>query len=162
VFSNAALHWVDDHAALFARLTAAVAAGGQLAVQMPANHDYPTHTVAAEVAGEPPFRAALGGWVLRSPVLAPEQYAALLDRLGYAEQHVRLQVYAHRLASRDDVVQWVQGTTLTAYRERLTDEGYAEFLARYRERLPPRLGDPEPAGAPFFYPFKRILLWAAR
>src|SRR3954449_8479933 len=38
VFSNAALHWVDGHAALFARLTAAVAPRGQLAVQVPANH----------------------------------------------------------------------------------------------------------------------------
>src|SRR5216117_2935146 len=41
VFSNAALHWVDDHPALFARLTAALRPGGQLAVQMPANFDHP-------------------------------------------------------------------------------------------------------------------------
>ena len=34
VFANAALHWVDDHAALFARLTSTLAPGGQLAVQV--------------------------------------------------------------------------------------------------------------------------------
>src|SRR5688500_8538057 len=34
LFSNAALHWVDDHPALFARLTRLVAPGGQLAVQV--------------------------------------------------------------------------------------------------------------------------------
>ncbi|HEV8374262.1 MAG TPA: methyltransferase domain-containing protein, partial [Actinomycetota bacterium] len=59
VFSNAALHWLPDHEALFGRLVAALAAGGQLAVQMPANHDHPTHLVAAEVAGEEPFSSAL-------------------------------------------------------------------------------------------------------
>ena len=36
VFSNAALQWVADHEALFARLAGMLAAGGQLAVQMPA------------------------------------------------------------------------------------------------------------------------------
>ena len=52
VFSNAALHWLPDHPALFARLTATLRPGGQLAVQMPANHDHPTHVVAAELAPE--------------------------------------------------------------------------------------------------------------
>ena len=97
VFSNAALHWVDDHAALFARLTSALAPGGQLAVQVPANHDHPSHLVAERVAGEEPFREALGGYVRRTPVLRPELYAELLHRLGYGSQHVRLQVYLHVL-----------------------------------------------------------------
>src|SRR5262245_57867329 len=55
VFSNAALHWLPGHAALFARLTGALADGGQLAVQMPSNYDHASHVVAAEVAAETPF-----------------------------------------------------------------------------------------------------------
>jgi trans-aconitate 2-methyltransferase len=93
--------------------------------------------------------------VRRSPVLAPEAYALLLDRLGFHEQHVSLRVYAHRLASREGVVEWVQGTTLTAYEERLPAELYADFLARYRGRLVPELED----ARPYLFPFKRILLW---
>src|SRR5438270_8854867 len=49
VFSNAALHWLPCHESLLARLTAALKAGGQLAVQVPANNDHPTHVVAAEL-----------------------------------------------------------------------------------------------------------------
>src|SRR5919108_3677539 len=37
LFSNATLHWIDDHAALFPRLMTRVATGGVFAVQMPRN-----------------------------------------------------------------------------------------------------------------------------
>ena len=73
VFSNAALQWLYDHERLFARVASLVRPAGQLAVQMPANHDHPSHVVAAEVARRPEFRDALGGHERRSPVLAPEE-----------------------------------------------------------------------------------------
>ncbi len=157
VFSNAALQWVSDHESLLARLAALIAPGGQLAVQVPANHDHLSHTVAAEVAGEEPFRTALGGYLRASPVLAPERYAELLERLGFRRQNVRLQVYGHPLGTPDDVVEWVKGTLLTDYEKRLGPL-FPEFLARYRERLLPRLGDRRP----YFFAFKRILFWARR
>jgi trans-aconitate 2-methyltransferase len=158
VFSNAALHWLPDHEALLGRLVAGLRDGGQLAVQMPANHDHPSHLVAAEVAGAEPFRTALGGYRRRSPVRAPEWYAELLDRLGLADQHVRLQVYLHRLAGPEEVVEWVRGTLLTDYAARMPPDLFEEFLAAYRERLLPRLADRRP----FPYPFKRLLFWARR
>jgi trans-aconitate 2-methyltransferase len=155
VFSNAALHWVGDHPALFAKLRTMLKPGGQLAVQMPANFDHPSHTVAAEVAREPAFAPILAGHERHVPVLEPEAYAALLDRLGFDPQRVRLEVYAHRLESRAAVVEWVKGTLLTQYRARLDDPTYERFLARYRERLFEVLPDTKP----FLYPFKRLLLW---
>src|SRR4051812_10518365 len=45
VFSNAALHWVPDHEAVLADWTARLAPGGQLAVQVPANVDHPSHRI---------------------------------------------------------------------------------------------------------------------
>src|SRR5262249_25667654 len=152
VFSNAALHWVPDHEALFARLTGALAAGGQLAVQMPANFDHPSHAVAAEVRQEPAFRHAPEGIAdAARDVLPPERYATMLERLGYVEQEVRLAVYGHRLASRDEVVEWVKGTLLTEAERRLGPDAFAAFLARYRERLHARLPDERP----YFFTFKR-------
>lgn len=158
VLSNAALQWVPGHESLLTALTARLAPGGQLAVQVPANEDHPSHTVAARLAAEPPFREALGGHVRRFDLLPPEGYATLLDRLGCGEQHVRLQVYGHRLASREDVVEWVKGTLLTDYQKRLAPALFQQFVERYRERLLPLLPDTRP----FFYPFKRILFWAQR
>jgi trans-aconitate 2-methyltransferase len=54
VFSNAALHWVPDHAALLRRLSSGLRPGGQLAVQVPANHDHLSHWVARAVAESAP------------------------------------------------------------------------------------------------------------
>jgi trans-aconitate 2-methyltransferase len=127
-------------------------------VQMPANHDHPSHVVAAELAGVEPFRAALDGYRRTSPVQPPEWYAELLDRLGLADQHVRLEVYLHRLAARDEVIEWVRGTLLTDYQARMPPALFEEFLSAYRRRLLPLLEDSHP----YRYPFKRLLLCGRR
>jgi trans-aconitate 2-methyltransferase len=67
-------------------------------------------------------------------------------------------VYLHRLAARDEVVEWVRGTLLTDYRSRMPEALFGEFLAAYRRRLLPRLED----GRPYRYPFKRLLFWGRR
>jgi trans-aconitate 2-methyltransferase len=155
VFSNAALQWLPDHPQLFKRLTTMLVPGGEIAVQVPANFDHVSHVLASDIAREEPFAAALHGYERRFSVLAPEEYATLFHHLGFAAQLVRLQVYGHVLESSDSVVEWVKGTLLTDYEKRLPAALYEEFMARYRERLHAALGDQ----SPYFYPFKRILLW---
>lgn len=155
VFSNAALQWLPDHPHLFGRMTTMLAPGGELAVQVPANFDHVSHVLAAEIALEEPFAAALNGYRRTFSVLAPEEYATLLNQLGYAAQSVRLQVYGHILELSDSVVEWVKGTLLTDYEKRLPVAMYEQFVARYRARLHDALGERRP----YFYPFKRILLW---
>lgn len=150
VFSNAALHWVPDHETLFTRLASFLTPHGQIAVQMPANDDHPSHAIAAEVGVE------LGIEPRREFVLSPERYAALLHHLGFKRQHVRLQVYGHELPSSQDVVEWNRGALLTDYEQRLEGR-FPLFLDRYRRRVIDTLG---PA-TPFFYTYKRILLWGS-
>lgn len=161
VLSNAALQWVGDHAAVLGRWAVALRPGGQLAVQVPANADHPSHTVAVEVAHEAPFLEEFEGSPPRDPVrsvLPPEAYAQLLFDLGLVDLHVRLQVYGHVLRSTADVVEWVRGTSLTRFRRVLDDEVFDRFLVRYRDRLLDRLGQ----RSPYFYAFKRILMTARR
>ena len=150
IFSNAALHWVPDHEQLLHRLTNFLAMNGQIAVQMPANDDHPSHSVAAEVARE-------FGIDPRADYVQPVQrYAELLHHLGYERQHVRLQVYGHVLPSTDDVVEWVRGALLTHY-ESVLGNRFEEFLATYRERLRGALGEERP----YFYTYKRVLMWGS-
>ena len=158
VFSNAALHFVDGHEALFSRLAGWLAEGGQLAAHIPANQDHPTHRSAHAVAGEEPFREALGGYLHPTNLLPVQRYAELLHRLGLREQLVRLNVYTHLLESRESVVEWVKGSILTEYESRMPSALYPRFLSRYAEVLLPQLPDERP----FFFTFKRVLLWAGR
>ncbi|MEP6871897.1 MAG: methyltransferase domain-containing protein [Anaerolineaceae bacterium] len=158
LFSNAALQWVNGHATLFPQLLEVVAPGGQVAIQMPANNDHASHRMAFAVGAEEPYSSAMDGYQRDWPVLPPEWYAELLDRNGFLEQSVRLQVYGHHLESRDGVVEWVKGTLLTDFEKRLTPELYQSFLARYRDRLAIELDD----SRPFFYAFKRILIWGRK
>ncbi|HEY5677258.1 MAG TPA: methyltransferase domain-containing protein [Myxococcales bacterium] len=157
VFSNAALHWVPDHATLLETLSAALAPGGQLAVQMPMNDAHPSHQTAFELARSPPFRAELGGFERRAPLFEPERYAAWLHKLGFERQHVRVQVYGHLLPDREQVVEWVRGALLTEYQKRLAPRRWEQFLQRYRELLLPQLEDERP----YFYTYPRILIWGA-
>lgn len=56
-----------------------LAEGGQLAVQMPANFDHPSHFVAEEVANE--FAEALHGYRPQVPALAVRYPERLFERL---------------------------------------------------------------------------------
>ncbi|MCU1496823.1 MAG: Trans-aconitate 2-methyltransferase [Acidimicrobiales bacterium] len=164
VAANASLHWVPDHAGVLARWTAALVDGGQLAVQVPANADHASHLVAVEVAAEPRFAeafATVGGPPpdpVAENVLPPEAYAELLWDLGYAEQSVRLQVYGPVLESTAGVVEWMAGTGLTRFERVLEAETYDAFVDRYRQRLLEVVGDRRP----YYFSFKRILLWGRR
>lgn len=157
VFSHAALQWVEEHQALIPRLLSLVTPGGQLAVQMPSNHGHATHRSIAEVAAEPPFREALGGWTRCSPVLPVDAYAELLQLHGGQELMVLEKVYPHLLPDADAVLEWTRGTALIPYLERLPAELHAPFLEAYGRRLHALW----PAG-PVFYPFRRILFAASR
>jgi trans-aconitate 2-methyltransferase len=159
VLSNAALHWVPDHAKVLAMWVAALASGGQLAVQVPSNADHHSHLSSVAVAHTEPFLTAMGGDPPPDPVavnvLQPQRYAELLFELGLAEQHVRLQVYPHVLPSSEHVVEWTKGTSLTRFFARLPDELHEPFVVAYRKELLSRIGETEP----YFFAFKRILMW---
>jgi trans-aconitate 2-methyltransferase len=52
IYSNAALHWLGDHATLLPRLAGMLARGGTLAVQMPHQNNAPSHRVWVSLMAE--------------------------------------------------------------------------------------------------------------
>ncbi len=110
--------------------------GGQLAIQVPANSDHPSHAIAHELAQESPFRHTLGEGFREPAVQRAEDYSRLLHRIGFREQQVRLQVYPHVLASTTDVVEWTKGTLLTWCTRSNSNLKYSKiFLGEYTARL---------------------------
>lgn len=163
VLAAASLQWVPDHSGVIERWTAALAPGGRVAIQVPANSHAPTHVAATEVAHREPHRAAFGASgpppdPVAEHVLRPDDYARVLYDLGYVDIDVRLQVYPHVLPSARHAVEWVKGTTLTRFRAVLSADAYVAFLADYERTLLDAIGD----RAPCFFPFSRILMVARR
>ena len=156
IFSNAALQWCQNHEVIFKNIRNSLKPQGQIAIQMPMNHDYPTHVTAYNLSLEQPWAKLLNDESRsQSNMLKAEDYAAMLFKLGFKKQKVFTQVYSHILDSREGVIEWVKGTLLTYYKSRLTDENYQKFLTEFKKRLFEQLPDEKP----FFYPFKRILMW---
>jgi len=157
IFSNAALQWSNDHEALIPSLFQHLKGGGQLVVQVPSNHNHVSHQIYGEIAAQEPYARALNGFNRRSPVLAIDQYAALLF-LAQAQEIVVLEkVYPHILEDSDAVVDWISGTALVPYFERLDNSTRLEFVDAIRRRM-----KREFPSSPVFYPFKRILFSAVK
>ncbi len=81
VFSNAALHWLPDHARLLPALAGVLATGGVLAVQMPRQFDAPSHRLLRQTAQNLfPDRFNFDSYV--APVAPPVRLAEMLAGLG--------------------------------------------------------------------------------
>ena len=161
IFANASLQWVPDHAALFPRLTQALAPGGVIAVQMPMAHESLQHTLMRDVAWQGPWAERLAGIGTIAPLLSAEACYDLLARdcAGIDAWSTR---YLHVLGGPDPVLEWMKGTALRPYLSALQDDPAmrAAFLsalgARLAEAFPAR-----PDGATLL-PFPRLFLVARR
>lgn len=155
IFSNAALQWLNHHEILIPSIVSIINPGGQLVVQVPSNHHHFTHESLQLLATKEPYFSALKGWTRTSPVLSIEAYAKLLFDEGGSEITVFEKVYPHILKDANALFDWVSGTALIPYLEKLPEELKADFTAVYKAQLSTRFQE-----SPVFYPFKRTLMAA--
>jgi trans-aconitate 2-methyltransferase len=139
VFSNAALHWVPDHAALYPHLVAQLAPGGALAVQVPNNLGAPAHEAMREVAARPGwqrwFSTPVREWHVHPWVFYYDLLAPIAARIDLWETS-----YLHVLPGPEAIVEWYKGSGLRPFldalpdeaeRQRFTDEYLALVAAAY-------------------------------
>jgi trans-aconitate 2-methyltransferase len=159
IFSNAALHWIDDHATLFPRLLRQLGPGGWLAVQMPRNHGAPSHTEMVAAAESGPWRSRLALLLRGAPVASPDTYYDVL-----APHAGRVEVweteYLHVLTGENPVVEWTRGSALRPLLDALEEPERRAFLAEYAARVA-RAYPARPDGRTLF-PFRRLFLIALR
>jgi len=156
IFSNAALQWSENHEKLIPNLFQRLKPGGQIVVQVPSNHNSTAHRTIVEVAKMEPFASALNGWYRQAPVLPIDTYAELLFQEEAEDILVFEKVYPHILKSADAVVEWISGTALVPYFERLGDLE-DKFVETIRQKLHAVI-----PGEPVFYPFRRTFFSARK
>ena len=153
--SNATLQWVPGHLGLLPDLVAAVAPGGWLAIQVPANFDEPSHTLRRELEAEPPYAAHTRD-LERPASHDPATYLDALADLGCTVDAWET-TYLHVLTGDDPVFTWVSATSarpvLAALPDGLREQFVAELKRRLREAYPPG-----PAGV--VLPFRRVFVVA--
>lgn len=143
IYSNAALQWLPDHAALLPRLARLLAPGGWLAVQMPGQNDAPSHAAWRRLSGAPGA----------SGIAAPAQYLDWLAPFGEVRQWETL--YEQTLPSEPDrhpVRAFTQSTYGRPFLQAAADP--ADLEARYdaeMERAYPRRAD-----GSVLFPFRRV------
>ncbi len=151
VISNAALQWTDNHKLRLSQIAEVLNREGQLAIQMPANHDHPSHKLAGEVAKRFNLEAR------ETSVQGLDTYAQWLFDLGLKDIQVTMKVYLHPMKSADEVVEWTKGTLLTHYQNLLEPTDFLRFLEFYSAEW-----SKQNSGGPYLYTFKRLLLWASK
>lgn len=159
VFSNAALHWADDHPRVLHHWLAQLSPGGVLAVQMPDNFDEPSHTSVAEVVDSGSWAARLRPKLLDHPVLPAHRYHRLL-RPVTATVDVWETTYWQALTGQDPVLEWVRGALLAPLLAELMEGERAEFLTQVGARL--RAAYPADESGITLLPFRRLFIVAQR
>ena len=154
IFSNAALHWVGDHARLMPRLAAMLVAGGVLAVQMPRQFLAPSHHLLRDIAAALfPDRFDFTSWT--APVTEAVHYHALLSGLGSVEAWET--EYVQRLEPWSDghpVRHFTESTAMRPFVEKLNEVETARFVGAYDEAL--AVAYPAMEDGAVLFPFRRV------
>jgi trans-aconitate 2-methyltransferase len=157
IFSNAALQWSDKHQELFPKLIQKLNRGGQLAVQMPFQHQNALNKILVDLISKEPFNAMLDGYVRLSPVLEIDDYAKILFHAGLTDLNLSLKVYPIIAESEGELYDFISGSTLIPYMEKLDSHRQKllkdEFTKRIKNHFEP---------FPSIYSFKRLLLYGIK
>ncbi len=159
LFSNAVLHWLDGHEALFPNLLQGLKPGGALAVQMPSNFSAPTHTAIAETVRSGPWRRALEPHLREHPVHEAAAYYSIL-RAHVASLDVWETTYYHVLEGQNPVVEWTKGSILRPLLAQLQESEAQAFLNEYGARI--LKAYPPGRDGKTVLPFKRLFFIAVK
>ncbi len=157
IFSNAALQWSNNHEILFPNLIHLLNSKGQFAVQMPVQPENKLNKILIELVNEEPFKTYLKGFKRDSPVLSIDEYAQILFDSGLEDIQIMQKVYPIIANDHDTLYNFISGSALIPYMEKLEGGQKELFIKTYKERIAesfPKL--------PAIYSFKRLLLYGTK
>lgn len=157
IFSNAALQWSDDHQHLFPKLISQLTDHGQFAVQMPVQNDNRLNRLLLTLAREEPYAGFLDNWIRETPMLSIDQYAQIMFDSGLQDIQIVQKVYPIVADSEKMLFDFIAGSALIPYLERLSPDQQELFVTTYKSRIKQEFGK-----FPAIYAFKRLLLYGRK
>jgi trans-aconitate 2-methyltransferase len=159
LYSNAAYHWLPDHIDLFPEMLKLLPAGGQMAIQMPRNHEAPSHALMHEAAKAGPWWDKLRDVKGVPPVSEPARYYDVLKPLC-AQLDVWETIYQQPLTGKDPVAHYTASTGLRPFTQRLDEAEAKAFFDTYA-RMIATAYPARPDGVTLF-PFRRLFIVARK
>jgi trans-aconitate 2-methyltransferase len=159
LYSNAAYQWLEGHIDMFPGLMKLLPPGGQLAIQMPRNHEAPSHALMRETIAAGPWRERLTKVRSISPVSDPARYYDVLKPLC-SDLEIWETIYQQPLAGKDPVAQYTSSTGLRPYLGALQEPERSAFYQTYARLV----GEAYPTRADgiTLFPFRRLFIVARR
>jgi trans-aconitate methyltransferase len=160
VFSNAALHWIHDHAALLANICRALRPGGVLRAQFGGGDNVPNLVACTRrTMAVPHYAAAMPGFRWPWTFLSVAEYEALLRASPFPERRVWLENRDQVFSSAEATIGWIDNPCLIPFLQALPADlrrpfrdGVVEAMLRATSR---------PDGT-HVEAFRRLNVWARR
>ena len=153
IVANASHQWVENHHQLFPKIFAKLSENGQVAIQMPSQKENKLNQILQELAHQYPFYSFLQRTIRDSPLLSLDDYTSLFFSHGVKEAVIYQKVYPLIVKSTDSLYEFISGTALIPYMEKLSDDLKLKFKAAFKNRI-----DKSFTSSPTVYAFKRIIL----
>lgn len=157
IFSNAALQWSNDHEILFPQLIKLINSKGQFAVQMPLQPENKLNIILSELVDGEPFKSYLKEYKRDSPVLKMDDYAQILFDGGLKDLQLLQKVYPIIANDHDTLYNFISGSALIPYIERLEGDQKELFIQTFKERIATHFPN-----LPAIYSFKRLLIYGQK
>ena len=155
LYSNAAYQWVEGHIDYFPGLMKLLPSGGQLAIQMPRNHEAPSHALMRKAVEMGSWRDKLTQVRTIRPVLEPARYYDVLKPLC-SDLEVWETIYQQPLTGKDPVAQFTAGTGLRPFLDLLEEPERTEFYKAYADLAAKAY--PMRADGITIFPFRRLFI----
>lgn len=159
LYSNATLHWLDNHETLIPGLLDCLKPGGWLAIQMPRNFAAPSHMCIVDTIELGPWRSKLEPHLRRRPVAEPQAYWRMLSEITTTLEIWETE-YLQVLSGANPVAEYTKGTWLKQFLDRLEEPERSAFEADYRSRVVTHY-QKQPDGRTLF-PFRRLFILAQK
>jgi trans-aconitate 2-methyltransferase len=130
---------------------------GQFAVQMPLQAENMLNQILFQLASEEPYKTYLQSWNRVSPVLSLDEYSRMMFEYGLKNLQISIKVYPIIAEDTEKLFQFISGSALIPYVERLEGNTKQQFIEEYKKRIAEKFGK-----FPAIYAFKRILLYGRK